>query len=365
MKKSTKAAIATAVVMAVAISAVVGLQLQSGPSSNSATNSKNSSSQQSGPGQFAIMATDPPVMADGADHAYAHYNGAAVHSAQSDNSSGWVKFAASGTIDLTGSADTGQTIASSQVQSGTYDMVRVNISSVIVTYNNVNYSATVATGTVTSRLGTEAQVSSHAAAEAVVDLRTFVMNTGSSTSPKFVFTSSAKATTVPPGEESTSSLELGAKTSLSGAGWWSTFKSQTSTQVRITSAAITGNSVQVQLQNSGSEAANVQTVVITPVSASGTAQLSLPATFQGSAVFTVNSAGSLQSSNSLQALAMVGADDCKVNSSSIASLGFTGNISLGFGLNLTLGLNGIIQGQQYLVTVMGANTYASTVVVAG
>ena len=43
-------------------------------------------------------------------------------------------------------------------------------------------------------------------------------------------------------------------------------------------------------------------------------------------------------------------------------MNYSGNISLDFGL--TSLVTGIVQGQAYTVTVLGANTYASTVVVA-
>ena len=52
-----------------------------------------------------------------------------------------------------------------------------------------------------------------------------------------------------------------------------------------------------------------------------------------------------------------------ISSGSSASLNYNGNIALGS----TLGgvqISGILAGQEYIVTCIGANTYASTTVVA-
>ncbi|HLQ06948.1 MAG TPA: hypothetical protein VK126_04275, partial [Nitrososphaerales archaeon] len=99
-----------------------------------------------------------------------------------------------------------------------------------------------------------------------------------------------------------------------------------------------------------------------PVSASAFATATLPASLNGSAVFTVNGSGSVQQSTSLQASALLNGG-ASVNSGSSSTITFNGNISL----NATIAgihVTGILTGQQYIITVIGANTYASTIVVA-
>jgi hypothetical protein len=331
--------------------------------STSATASSSTTSQQGSSGDFAMMATDPPVVASGVTAATATYSSLAVHTAGASNATGWVQLNGTGTINLMSSENVSQTIAAAKIQSGTYDAVRMGIQSASVTYDNQAYAAAVASSNITTKLQSDAQVTASQSSAAVVDLRTFVMNTGSSTNPQFVFSACAKATTVPPSEVASASLQVGAQTQLQGS-WWVGFQDQTSTNVTISSATLTSGSLDLQLKNTGNDSAHIQTIVITPVSSgSVVATATLPASMSGSAIFTVNSAGSLQASNSLQGAVLLSGNSSLLAAGSSTSLDYSGSISLGFGV-VGIQLTGIVPGQQYLITVMGANTYGSVVVTA-
>jgi hypothetical protein len=325
--------------------------------------SRTSSAQSANSGDFAMMATDPPVAASGVSSATVTYNGLAVHSAGSASASGWTEINGSGTINLMSSANVSQTIASSQVQSGTYDMVAMNVTSGTVVYNGQTYNAAIASGNIKVHLNSDVQVSSTASSAAIIDLRTFVINAGNASSPQFVISASAKATSVPPSDVTTASLQVGATSSLKGQAWWTGFQDQTATDIGITSATLTSNSLTLKVSNSGNASGDIQTIVVTPVSASGTFSASLPSSLSGSAVFTVGSGGSVQASNAVQGAILLNATGTSVSSDSSTTLNFSGNISLNFGLG-ALQLSGVIAGQSYLVTVMGANTFANIVVVA-
>jgi hypothetical protein len=357
MKNSTKTALAAVVVFALALALVASYEAF--PQS---TKQSSTSSQSPGNGEFAMMATDPPITASGVTQAYAHYDSAEAHRSGAGGAGSWVKLTGSGNIRLTSSADQAQTVATAKVKSGVYDKVHLNITAVTVTYNDVNYTATVASSSFTSAMATAARVNASATSRADIDLRTFIMNAGNTTKPQFVFTGTAKATTVPSSVAGSASINLGAKTDLQ-SGWWTQFVADTSTKVQLKSASLSQGSVQFQLQNTGGETANVRTVVITPASASTNIQVNLPASFQGSAVFTADADGSLQASNTLQAIIMTGGADANVTSGGTVNFTFGGTISLGLGI--TIQGSGIVSGQEYIVTVMGANTYASIVVVAG
>ncbi|MGH9919120.1 MAG: DUF4382 domain-containing protein, partial [Nitrososphaerales archaeon] len=175
------------------------------PSESSSTQSTLTSS-----GDFAMMATDPPVAASGVTAATATYDSLAVHTAGDSNSTGWVELNATGTINLMSSENVSQTIAAAKIQSGTYDMVRMGVQSASVAYDGQTYAAAVASSNITTKLQSDAQVSASQSSAAVVDLRTFVMNTGSSANPQFVFSACAKATTIPPSQMSSASLQVGA-----------------------------------------------------------------------------------------------------------------------------------------------------------
>jgi len=310
-----------------------------------------------------MIATDPPVVASGVTSATASYDSIAVHSAGSSTATGWTDIQGSGTINLLSSANVSQTIAATKLQSGAYDMVRMVIQSASVTYDNKVYAATVASSNITSRLQSDVQVTSSQSAAAIVDFRTFVINAANSSQPQFVFSATAKSTTVPPSATTSASMQVGAQTNLQGS-WWVGFQDQTSTNITVASATLTSGSLSLQLKNSGNSSANIQTIVITPVSAAGTlTATTIPGSFSGSAVLSVGGSGQVQASNSLQVAALLGGSGTQCAAGSSTTLSYTGSISLGLGV-VGLQLTGVVSGQQYVVTLMGANTYGSVVVTA-
>jgi hypothetical protein len=309
------------------------------------------------------MATDPPIAASGVSSASVTYNGLAIHSAGSASASGWTQINGTGTINLMSSLNVSQTIAAAKVQSGTYDMVAMNVTSGAVVYNGQSHAAAIASGNLYVHMNSNVQVNGTASSAAIVDLRTFITNAGNASNPQFVISLSAKATAVPHRAVTNASLQVGATADLNGQAWWTGFQDQTATKIDITSATLNSNSLSLQLSNSGNASGDVQTIVVTPVSASSTATATLPASMSGSAVFTVDSNGSIQSSNTLQGAILLNSTGTTVSADSSTTLSFNGNISLSFGLG-SLQFTGVVAGQTYLVTVMGANTFANVVVVA-
>jgi len=203
-----------------------------GATSNSTSTSASGSSstatrQQGSIGDFAMMATDPPVVASGVTAASVTYSSMAVHTAGSGNASGWVRLNGTGSINLMSSANVSQTIAAAKIQSGSYSRVRLGIQSASVTYQNQVYAAGVASSYITARLRSDVQVSSAQSSAAIVDLRTFVINSANSSTPQFVFSACARATVVPQSQVTSSSLQVGTQTHLQGS-WWVAFKDQTS-----------------------------------------------------------------------------------------------------------------------------------------
>jgi Domain of unknown function (DUF4382) len=342
MKKTYVAAIAILAASVIVLAAAVAL-IQYQPS-------------QSGSGKLAIMGSDPAVASSGVSDATVAYSSVMAHPAGSDMASGWVQVSGAGTMDLMASQGTAKVLATSQVNAATYDAFRFNVDSCRVVYEGQTYAATVASTSLTAQSHNKVQVNSSSSAAALVDLRTFIMNTASSSSPQFVFSATAVATSVPPQSEATLSLQLGTTVDLSSEAWWSSFTSQTSTALNV-AATVSSSSLVLNLQNSGSADAQVQEVIITPVSAFASLTASLPASFSGSAVFTASGSGSLQQSSTLQASTLLNSG-AAVASGSTATLNYDGNIAT------SSTFAGIVPGQQYVVTCIGANTYASTTVVA-
>jgi hypothetical protein len=303
------------------------------------------------------MGTDPPVASSGVSDAVVAYSSVYAHAAGSDMASGWTQISGSGTMDLMASQGTAQTLASSQVSAQSYDAFKLNIDSCKVVYQGQTYAATVASGTITAHPQNQVRVDSNSSAAAVVDLRTFIANTADTTKPEFVFSASAMATSVPPETTASLSLQLGAVIDLSGQAWWDSFVAQTSTSLNL-GATLSSNSLVLHLQNSGSANAQVQEIIVTPASASASASASLPSSLSSSATFAVSD-GSVQQSSALQASSMLGSGST-VASGSSSTLNYSGTITT----DANLQASGIVSGQQYIVTAIGANTYASTTVVA-
>jgi hypothetical protein len=344
MKKTYVTATAIAVAVVIVLAAAVALTNQT---------------PKSGSGTLAIMGTDPAVASSGVSDATMAYSSVYAHQAGYSMASGWTQVSGSGTMDLMASQGTAQTLASSNVSATTYDAFRFNVDSCKVVYHGQTYAATVASTTLTAVSQSKVQVNSTSKAAAVVDLRTFIENTANGSNPQFVFSATAMATSVPPQSGALVSLQIGATVDLSSQAWWSSFVTETSTNLNVASATLTGGSFSLELQNSGSANAEVQEIIITPVSTSVLASLSLPSSLSGSAVFTVSGTGSVQQSSSFQASALLGGG-AAVASGSSATLNYSGNISS----NQSIQAAGIVAGQQYIVTCIGANTYTSTTVVA-
>ncbi|MDE1852133.1 MAG: hypothetical protein KGI38_00080 [Thaumarchaeota archaeon] len=344
MKKTYVAAIAILAAIVIVLAAAVAL-LQYQPSS-------------SGSGKLAVMGTDPAVASSGVSAATIAYSSVYAHQAGSDMASGWTQVSGSGTMNLMASQGTAQTLATSQVNAATYDAFKFNVDSCNVVYQGQTYAATVASTTLTAQSQSKVQVNASSSSAAVVDLRTFIENTATTSSPQFVFSATAVATSVPPQTEASLSLQIGATADLSGQAWWSTFMSQTSTNLNVV-ATLSSGSMTLNLQNSGSANAEVQEIIITPVSATAYISGSLPASLSGSAVFTVSGSSSVQQSSSFQASALLNGG-ATVASGSSSTLTYTGNIATGQSVVAT----GIVAGQQYIITCIGANTYSSTTVVA-
>lgn len=330
----------------------------------SASGSQTSTSSSATQGQMALMATDPPVTASGVSKVVVQYNGLAVHEEGSASASGWVNLNSSGSIDLTSTVNVSQTIAVAKLGAGSYDMVRLNITSATVTYRSQNYTAIVRTSELTIHMTGNVQVNSSVSSAVLVDVRTFVVNSANSTSPQFYLSASAVATDVPPSDVTSASLQVGSRLDLAGMPWFTEFEDQTSAKLVISSATLTSNSLSFSVLNSGNTVANIKTVIITPVRAGTKANGSLPSSLTGSAIFTVGSSGSLQSAGSLSLQSILAVAGLNMTSSASTTLGFSGAISLNLGLNAGLGTS-IASGQQYLVTVVGDNAFASTTVVAG
>ena len=324
-----------------------------------------------GNGRMAVMATDPYSSAGGTRQ-YEHYKSVEAHrtnaggqstttstTAQGPSGAGWVSLDATGWLQLNALVNASDTVALQNVSAGTYDSVRFYIDQAIVTYNGQNYTARTGSGEITAALGGNAQVNGGSTTVVLFDLRTVVVNAGSSSGPSFVVTSSARADVVPSGSVASASLQVGVRTDLTSNAWFRSFVGG-SAHLIITASALSTSSLSVTVEDTGSESSNVTLVILTPLSAGASARVLIPGSLDGSAVFQVSGSGSLQTTTDVLAQLSSGSG-ATVTSSGSSTFKYSGTIQFGTGISAVIGVQ---PGQSYLVTVIGDNSVASSTVVA-
>jgi len=81
---------------------------------------------------------------------YLSFSSIKIHNTEAnDNSSGWFAIGGAGTIDLTKVINLSKVVAVSKVPEGEYNLIRFNITSVVVTYNGKNYTASTSSSSLT------------------------------------------------------------------------------------------------------------------------------------------------------------------------------------------------------------------------
>jgi hypothetical protein len=215
----------------------------------------STSTAQSGPsGTLAVLLTDPPTVPSGVTAVYATYSELQVHVGDAGNLSGWYDLHSSGQINLMSVINVGQTIASTNVPAGTYNILRFNITAATVTYEGKNYTARVATSSSTgSQLNVPIiggiAVSSGQSSAAIIDMTPTVLMMGNSTSPQFAFVNAARAYTIPANSIPRGLILKEHQVNLTTQGWWA--KIIDSARYQLTSASLSPNSLAITVDNTG------------------------------------------------------------------------------------------------------------------
>ena len=85
--------------------------------------------------------TDPPTVPDGVTSVFIDYSNLAIHVSSAGNNTGWHVLGVGGQVDLMSVINSTQTIAKANISSGDFNALAFNVTSAIVTFNGVNYSA--------------------------------------------------------------------------------------------------------------------------------------------------------------------------------------------------------------------------------
>jgi hypothetical protein len=138
-----------------------------GGSSNSITGS--------GSGTLQLSMIDPPNVPGNVVGVYVNYSSIQVHAANAGNQSGWYNVTSSGTIDLMKIVSSTKLLGSTKLPAGTYNIVRFNITSAVVTVNSTsgvlsNYTARVPSGMVQSVVTGGVHVQANSVSALLVDI---------------------------------------------------------------------------------------------------------------------------------------------------------------------------------------------------
>jgi hypothetical protein len=364
MKRSI--AVASVIAIVIVAGAIVAFFYSGGTgSATTSSGSPTMASQNSGLGSFSVLLTDPPVGGTGTSRVYTNYDHVAAHNSHSDQSHGWIDLNVSGSIELTSIVNISKTIASANVKTGTYDMVRLNLTSATVTYQTRNQSAQVKPGSLTTRISGAANVNSSNRTAVIIDLFTYIFNTNDNSKPSFVITASARAWPVPPSQMAQVSTKVGAILDLATQAWWRTDISSGLARLRVTNATLKANSMSVAVLNTGNVTSDIKLVVVSPSNTSIGSPSEIPASFVSSAMFVVQSDGSLQTTNPLiQApFPFFSSQGYNLTIGASVTMKYNSPVHVGYGLG-DVALHGVIPGQSYLVTVLADNVVTSYRVVA-
>ncbi len=337
-------------------------------SSQSAASS--SSSSPSGSGTLAVLMTDPPTVPDGVTAVYINYSDVEVHVANAGNQTGWTDLQTSGSIDLMSIVNESQTIAATNITSGKFNGLRFNVTSAVVTFEGVNYTADLVyqEHTLYVWIPGGIVISNGQTTGAMIDLSPTVLLLGNTTDPTFAFIPAATAYALPANSVS-NHPRVGDRNDYHhgiSAGIWSMTKFQ------LTSASLSPSSLSVSVQNTGNATIIFHMVAVTSTSTPSGGWVPSSAIGPVSKIsefFVVAPNGSLLSltadsrQGAIQTLALSG-----YSLAPGASVTFTYNGALTIGAFALLQghtpTQGIVTGQKYIVTVLGSGQHAQIAVTA-
>jgi hypothetical protein len=203
-------------------------------------------------GTLSVMLTDPPTVPTGVTALYINYSDVQVHISNAGNDSGWKTLSGSGQINLMSLINVSQTIATGNIDSGTFNAIRFNVTSAEVTYNGQNYPAELvySENILTIPIRGGIQVSAAETSTALIDLSPTVLLLGSPQNPAFALLPNGSAFVIPTQSIPAEAHHIGDRHILGNDSWWMVL--QRDSKFGITSVALTPNSLSITVENQGS-----------------------------------------------------------------------------------------------------------------
>lgn len=128
-----------------------------------------------GSGTLQISMIDPPNVPPNVVDDYINYTSIQIHIANAGNNSGWFNVTSSGTIDLMKIVSNSKLLGTATLPNGTYNIVRFNVTSAVVTVNSTsgiltNYTAKVPSGMVQTVITGGVNVKANSVSALLVDI---------------------------------------------------------------------------------------------------------------------------------------------------------------------------------------------------
>ena len=369
------------------------MSTESSSATNTATSTSSStettSAVQSGDsGILSVLVSDPPHLPDNVSALFVTYNDMYVHIAGLPQTDGWIQVSQSGSIQLLGTINIGQTIASSSIPAQDYNMIRFIISSTIVVYNGQNYTALVQNGNLTIHFDGLMTIRPSEASALIVDVSPFVYNFGSDSNPSFIVKPTANSFPAPDNAVTPQMQLIGNRFQFQAANaWFWQYRNSYNQNVEILSANPSSGSVVVSVANHGNQSVTINAIAISPLQQSAASigqkqghgqgqgyggNSSTPNGLSGSAVFLVLPNGTLNQLSKAQYGAgpvnlssiIWGAEGYGLSAGASVTYSYNGLIQLGLRMSAVSELGTIVSGQQYEISIIGDNACASYLVTA-
>ena len=232
--------------------------------------SSSESSSQSGPsprsGTLVLQIHDPPNVPSGVTAINVNYTDIWIAKAGIPDA---VDLRQTGIIDLMAVVNFTQTIANLKVPVGIFDSILMNISSVTVTFYNVNYTAVVSNNLLKVPIIGGLNISSLSVTGAVIDIfptlieHTAVNSTGGTTA-SFVLVPSASAYVIPPDHLGQVQSQVGGRDDLRNQSWLTDDIERTLNQTSfvIAPSVISNTTFFLTVENTGNSEILIQSVFI-------------------------------------------------------------------------------------------------------
>jgi len=226
-------------------------QISASTQSISSGQAPNNSPPSQNADDLAVLMTDPPTVPEGVTAVYITYANLAIHVSDAGNNTGWHVLDLQGQIDLMSIINSTQTIVDANVTSGNFNALAFNVTSAIVTFNGLNYTADLVyqQHELYVPIVGGINVTQGLTSAAVIDVSPTVLLLGNTTNPTFAFIPAAVAYTIPAQSVSTLHLQTGERDSIQNASWWANILKNS--RFEITGVTLTPTSLSFNVSNTG------------------------------------------------------------------------------------------------------------------